>query len=363
MSAGPLPIATPRKRRRRGRRLLLVLCATLASVLLLEGLIRVRHWMKYGSFGAIYEFVVDPESGLSIPPAGRNGPIEIDSRGFRSPELVVPKPSGTTRIAFLGGSTTYCAEASGNAATWPALVVARLGEAEPTRRFDWLNAGVGGYSVEHSVRNLEHRVAKLQPDVVVIYHLTNDLTKDTRVAAAAQGLWEDGGEGWLERHSMLWSILKKNVLLKLRGNSDSPQIRPIVAFDPRVGARGFEERLVALIEAAKRTAKVVAVATFSHRVRPEQDAAQRSAACASSFYYMPFMSADGILAGVAAYNGAIRRAAERTGAVLIEGEDSIPADDEHFNDSVHLKDAGCVLMGKRVADALLRDGVLAPALR
>lgn len=51
------------------------------------------------------------------------------------------------------------------------------------------------------------------------------------------------------------------------------------------------------------------------------------------------------------YNRAIRAVASETGAALIDGENEIPGD-EHFNDSVHFKDAGAVIMARRVVTGL-----------
>jgi hypothetical protein len=40
------------------------------------------------------------------------------------------------------------------------------------------------------------------------------------------------------------------------------------------------------------------------------------------------------------------------GVVLVDGEDSIPADDQHFNDSVHFTDAGSAKQAQRVIERL-----------
>lgn len=89
------------------------------------------------------------------------------------------------------------------------------------------------------------------------------------------------------------------------------------------------------------------------RVRAEQTEEQRLEACETSLYYMPYMTPELVLGSFEAYNRAIRRAAERTGAVLVEAEGRIPADDVHFNDSVHLKDPGLALLGEIVAEGIL----------
>jgi lysophospholipase L1-like esterase len=58
------------------------------------------------------------------------------------------------------------------------------------------------------------------------------------------------------------------------------------------------------------------------------------------------------------YNRVIRAVAQQTGALLVEGEDSIPADDRHFADSVHFRDAGAAAMARRVNEALFNDDTL-----
>jgi len=70
------------------------------------------------------------------------------------------------------------------------------------------------------------------------------------------------------------------------------------------------------------------------------------------FYYVPYVSVEGLLRLFDAYNRAIREAAHSTGAVLIDGEDSIPGDDVHFADSVHFTDEGARAMAARVLRTL-----------
>ena len=118
--------------------------------------------------------------------------IEINSLGFRGPEIAVPKPAGVLRIAFLGASTTFCAEVCSDRAAWPHLVIENLKTVSPGQSFDYINAGVPGYLASTSMQNLVHRVAPLEPDIIVIYHATNDLAAETRKLAIEQGLYVPG---------------------------------------------------------------------------------------------------------------------------------------------------------------------------
>jgi lysophospholipase L1-like esterase len=66
------------------------------------------------------------------------------------------------------------------------------------------------------------------------------------------------------------------------------------------------------------------------------------------------MTPDGLLAAFARYNEIIAEVAQEEGVFMIGGESLIPGDNEHFNDSVHFKDAGSRVMARRVSEALLR---------
>lgn len=146
------------------RKLLLALAIFVVGILLVEAAARVRFYSQYGTFFRLHTFAVDPASGLAIPPPSRDtGAIRIDERGFRGSGIESPKPPGRARVAFLGASTTFCAEASSNAATWPSLVVDALRAAHPKADVDFVNAGVAGYVLDDIAKNLEYRVAPLQP--------------------------------------------------------------------------------------------------------------------------------------------------------------------------------------------------------
>jgi hypothetical protein len=340
--------------RKRTRRLLFALASLVVALVLAESAIRVRQWKRYGTAGkSLYEFTVDPVTKLRIPtPNSHHGPIAINSLGFRGPEIERPKPPGRIRVAFLGASTTFCAEASSQATTWPVLVFEGLRAAAPDLEFDYVNGSAGGFTAEQSLLNLEQRVAPLEPDVIVYYEATNDLTVDTRRAAIQAGLWEAPKSDHSEVGDLLllYYLIEKNVLQFLRSRPDD---EPKLQFDPRELSRGFEERLTKLVTAAQARCEVVALVTFAIHIRATQPSEVQRAAAASAFFYMPFMDIPGLLAGYAEYNRVIRTVAEERGAILIEGEDTIPGDAEHFRDSVHMVDPGLRLQAERVLEGLL----------
>ena len=329
--------------------------------------IRVRQTLKYGSHARVEEYyTLDEKSGLRVPIAGlKLGNVEVNSHGFRGPEIKTPKPDGTVRIAFLGASTTWCAEVSSNSKVWAHLVTEGLQQANPAVRLDYVNGGVSGFGVDASLRNLQHRVAPLQPDIVVIYHATNDMSSELRAVAAARGVAASASvrsESWLARQSLLWNLAEKNWRIwQAQRDADSNVGR--LEVDAETLGEPFRKDLTELVLAAKRAAKVVALATFSTQLRIEQSAEDKRRASASAMYYMPFMHPDGLIASYRRYNQVIREVAAATGAVLIDGEDTIPGDSRHFTDTVHFTDAGSERMAVRVRGALSGNEAVRSVLR
>lgn len=346
--------AAPRGRRRRSR-LALAALMLLAGLPLAEGAVRLRQWVVHGRSGSYYEFVTDPATGLRVPKpgdaGGRGHQIHVNALGFRGAELEVPKPEGRVRLAFLGGSTTFCAEASADAATWPELVAAGLRARHAGRSFDVVNGGAAAFTTVQSLANLEGRIAPLEPDVVFIYHATNDLSHDSRQQALAAGLPGTGrlGESWLAQHSVAWELLEKN-LRAARPAADTGG--PTLQLDLVALTQGFRANLTCLVQAAQARARSVVLVTFATRQRREQPPDVRRASSTTSLMWMPYMTVDGVLAGFEALNAVIREVAAAEGCVLVDGEHGIPGDAEHFADSVHFTDEGCRAQAERVLEAL-----------
>ena len=103
-------------------------------------------------------------------------PVEINSLGLRGPELAARAP-GELRVLFLGDSMV-----AGFEVEQPATFVARLAE-ELGRRVGrpvvTINAGVRGYGSDQYLLYYEERGRLLDPDVIVIFHSSNDPLDNT----------------------------------------------------------------------------------------------------------------------------------------------------------------------------------------
>ncbi len=101
----------------------------------------------------------------------------VNSEGFIStPEIAVAKPPGTTRVVFLGGSST--AGTGWNLRdkhTWPWRVAETLRIHFDTDKIEFINAAVGGYSTFESYGRFWSRLRFYDPDVVVVYHGWNEM--------------------------------------------------------------------------------------------------------------------------------------------------------------------------------------------
>lgn len=329
-----------------------------------EFAVRIRQAIRFGYAGSLDQiYEVDTRTGLRVPKAGASlGPIRINSLGFRGPEIADPKPPQTLRIAFLGASTTFCAEASSNEKVWPHLTVDELRKRYPAAAFDYVNGGVPGYTVSSSGKNLALRVAPLKPDVIVIYHATNDLSGELRSIAARQldvSSVAPPESSWLARHSLLWNLVTKNLHLMLARSAAESTSRVSLALDPETIGAEFRKDLTTLVHDAKATGALVALVTFSTQLRKGHDLAAQRAAMQSAVLYMPGFDFDQLLASYARYNAIIREVASSEHVLLVDHDDRIPGNPKYFADSVHFTDAGNRIQADRVAEAL----ALWPALR
>lgn len=107
-----------------------------------------------------------------------NIPLKTNSLGLRSPEIEIPKPEGVYRILSLGESTTW-GDLVEEQDTYSRMLEGILndpaeGFARTGKKFEVVNAGVGAYTIWQSYIYLIERGVKLQPNMVMIYHQSND---------------------------------------------------------------------------------------------------------------------------------------------------------------------------------------------
>ena len=99
----------------------------------------------------------------------------VNSRGYRGPEIAVPKPAEVYRIVALGGSTTFGLFLENWRLAYPHRLQRHLRRAHGYSHVEVVNAGAPQYTTWESAVNMLLRVPELEPDMVIIYHGINDV--------------------------------------------------------------------------------------------------------------------------------------------------------------------------------------------
>ena len=190
------------------RRLVLREILAIALILLcLEGGYRLYKMWRYGLVDypdvlVVGYFQPDPRYGMvltksfssaSVSPKVRADPdlkrffgakYTTNSRGFRGPEVAVPKPAGTFRVVVLGESTSLGMEMDDDQ-TWPARLEALL-QADPgflkahgAARVEVVNASNGAWRTREGLIRLKEEVGSLDPGMVLVAFNWTDGTQGT----------------------------------------------------------------------------------------------------------------------------------------------------------------------------------------
>jgi lysophospholipase L1-like esterase len=350
-----------------GRKVLYAAVMTLVVLMAGEAVLRERAWMRYGSPSTGVRdpmLIYDREAELYVPRPnyevqGERIHIKINSLGFRGDEFTLEKPPRTVRIACLGASTTFCAEASSNHTTWPHRLQEKLQAAYPGVTIQVINASLGGYVAADSLKALRHRVLPLDPDLVIYYEANNEIVHDTRELAARQGFDVGARQAHvvalLSRYSLMFDLAYKNltILAGARGAS-TRTINQI--------PRDLPDHFVGILEDMRKElahkSVPLVVSTFLVKYRRNQERARQIANADVAFYYMPWMSIDGMLDAMDVYNDAILHYARSHDLPVVDDREAIPPDAVHYADCMHLTDGGAEAMADRFLRYLRTTGVL-----
>jgi hypothetical protein len=307
-------------------------------------------------------FHVERATGLRrARPGARWGGIAINRLGFRGPDLAIPKPAGTTRLAFLGDSATFDAHVGGNEDTWVHRACRELEARAPGARIDYVNASLPGYGSRQLAVLFAGAVAPLAPDLtlIAISDANADTARYARERHGYRGLHIRPSP--LARRWVSWARVEKSWLSLWRRTA--AVLGRGIADLPSDLADDFARRLEAVVEQVRRAGSVPVLVLLPRRLRPGQGRIRAFASLASAAYYMPHLSLEGFRRAHALYGAAIREVARKEGVGLIDLGDALPSDGRHFRDSHHFTTQGSRRLGAAFADALLADPRLAAILR
>ncbi|MCP8941012.1 SGNH/GDSL hydrolase family protein [Alsobacter sp. SYSU M60028] len=261
-------------------------------------------------------------------PGAVSGGVRINSLGFRGPELPMPKPADVVRIAFAGDSRTFDWLAEDEARTWPARAARAIGEAMPRCRVDYVNASGPLYGTRELLA-LAPRVVATDPDVAIV--MAGDVAHDSAGIAKRNGLAPDSPRAdGLNRLWPVWNRVERFfglIFLNTIGLlSDVHTDESDAAW-----VAGFEARLTELVTRLQSRAPLVVIVQSG--VPPEE--ARRPTGFAA--LHLPWRSVKRLSELQAS---AMRRVAQRTGAMLVDADAAIPWNRAHFDNALHLREPG-----------------------
>ena len=287
-------------------------------------------------------------------PGFQRGGTRHDSRGFRGPGVAVPKPEGTFRIVCLGGSTTYTSFVSADAETYPAQLQRILRQEHGRAAVEVVNAGVGGYNSWETLVNLAFRGLDLEPDLVIVYHGTNEV--HVRLAPDYPGdgtgfrrHWSEPRVAWWQR----WALLR--IVARRTGSDRQPGIRDLTVqrrarpFFPdaphaRLDAHPpthFARNLRSLVGLARAHGVSVVLATWAH-----------------SPHFDDYAASDHYQRGFREGNEVVQAVGEAMQVPVFDFAAVMPQDRRYWHEGRHLNAEGAAVKAGLFAGFLVEQGLV-----
>jgi lysophospholipase L1-like esterase len=159
-------------------------------------------WVQYPEPGAGYT-LMKPGSHYEW----QNISVDINSHGLRGPETSYEKPPSTFRILNLGDSVVMGWGVS-EEDTYGQQLESLLNEAGSGLRFEVINAGVPGWSLDNALAYLQAEGLKYEPDLVVLdVTIANDINGKSALLAGN----DPKPLRWLSDHTYFWPFLQSQM--------------------------------------------------------------------------------------------------------------------------------------------------------
>jgi lysophospholipase L1-like esterase len=308
--------------------------------------------------------------------------IHIDQYGFltNGNNLEYQKLDNEIRIAFIGASTTANVSLSYDE-NWPGYLGNLLQNELPDKKITILNAGVPGFDTAQSIGNLALRVMPFDPDIVVIYHLYNDLKvvrkfKTFRPDYSHMHLRPFGYHQrpniivrWLNK-SMVYVRLRnklrelKKAQLKIEKRKKIIQQTGRLANIPDQAVRTFGQHIQSLVSIATAGGAKVVLSSFATLHDPRLDYSDKniihrlSALQKKEIFaimnFTPGLTLEAVFDGFNRYNRTLRELAESNNTGWIDNASLVPHKDRYFVDRVHFSRAGAALMANNFLPKILQ---------
>jgi hypothetical protein len=288
-----------------------------------------------------------------------------NSLGFRGPEMTREKPEGVYRIVAVGGSTTYGHRIGPWQQAYPAKLQDFLHEAGYTN-VQVVNAGVGGYSSWDSLVNVALRVLDLDPDLLLYYEATNDVTfrlvdpQHFNGANPARGIWNPDLQplppsalyrfialrlGWMTFPGLEeWALRPIEPIEICWSNCTLDGKTPDELIEAN-DARYYRRNLVSIIAMAQAHNVDVMLSTWAYFPDPIPNESN-------------YMTLDYRVRGVEQNNEIMRELAQAYDTLFYDLAETMPYDISLWFEGVHMNPMGTREQARQYAEYLISSGVL-----
>jgi lysophospholipase L1-like esterase len=307
--------------------------------------------------------------------------IYIDQYGFltKGNNLTYQKSVNEIRIAFIGASTTANVSLSFDE-NWPGYLGNLLQNELSDKKVTILNAGVPGFDTAQSIGNLALRVMPFRPDIVIIYHLYNDLkaVRKNKTFRPDYSHIHPKPFGfhqqpiilirWLNK-SMLYVRLRnklreiKKAQLKIEKRKKILQQTGRLADIPEQAVRTFEQHIRSLVSIANAGGAKVVLSSFATLHDPHLDYSDKNAILQLSalqkkeifaiMNFTPGLTLEAVFNGFNRYNRVLREVADLNNTGWVDNASLVPHKDRYFVDRVHFSREGAALMAKSFLPMIL----------
>ncbi len=293
-------------------------------------------------------------SGWELNPGYTSDEFNINSHGYRGPELAREK---TFRIVCLGDSVTF--GQPGEKKTYPQVVQKEFANMDTALPVETINAGINGQFSYNMIFRIG-RIMKLKPDVILILAGWNDLFfeditryRDNRYPFASN--WDIESQETARFHILRFLRNKVGIAQK-RSMPLSYTPDEFVPFN-------FEYNLKRIIGRTKRFGVKTAIITLP-KLLPD-DPAKITPTMQRKAILPEFIGQGDVGAFLKiyrAYDTAIKKAAADMGISVFDAEREFGKQKRSrsvfFEDTCHMTSAGCTLLGKFIAQCLVREEVV-----
>jgi hypothetical protein len=303
--------------------------------------------------------VLKDSTGVRGRPHGRFEKWNLNSLGFRGPEIAAEKTPGVLRIATMGASETFGIYESPGM-EWPRRLEAGLAEAFPGRAFEVVNAAFPGMGLESAGHYYETRVRPLRPDVILLY--LNVLPFFDKPKPPGNPPVTQAGQAGRPGPSGIFRLGKPRLFSKLnralhtrgpvelvswleqrrlrRRYQAFPRDRQTPNLDS-AQARAFADRLREFVAVLRNDGVTVVLSEHAHALTV-WDPATHPEGWLNLWRYWPTVSESELREGYPVLNGLYRKVGEETGCPVVGQADLLAdAPDSNFAaDGLHFTDRG-----------------------